>query len=75
MIHGIYVRYSSKTKWKLFAVASTAEKILEEETAARQEAKKYGHDKIEIKIRSFGTSFYIPEYLKDIKESAAAVYN
>jgi hypothetical protein len=69
MIHGIYLKTRPKNKWQLVTVAISAEIANQETEDALKQAKAEGNDLAEVKIQIFDSSFYIPLYLNEVKET------
>ncbi len=74
MIHGIYVRNRPKKKWTLYSVVQSGELALRDQEDALAKAKEDGNDEAEAAIQTFETSFFIPQYLLEIKK-AQILYN
>lgn len=74
MIHGIYVRSRPKAKWMLFSTTASSEVAVKEVDEALKAAKDKGHENPEAAIKTFETSFFIPQTLPEIKEQGV-VYN
>jgi hypothetical protein len=74
MIHGIYVRNRPKKKWILYSVVQSGELALRDQEDALNKAKEEGNDDAEVAIQTFETSFFIPQYLLEIKK-ATVLYN
>lgn len=68
MIHGIYVKSKPKHKWHLVSVAISAEAANLEIESFKKEAIEKGNDQAEVGVQIFESSFWIPEYLDEIKE-------
>ena len=74
MIHGIYVRNRPKKKWILYSTVHSGELALRDQEDALNKAKEEGNDEAEVAIQTFETSFFIPQYLLEIKK-ATVLYN
>jgi hypothetical protein len=68
MIHGIYLKSRPKGKWHLYSLAMSAEAASYDSNIALKEAKRQGNESAEVGIKTFDSSFYIPELLTEIKE-------
>lgn len=68
MVHGVYLKNRPKSKWHLVCVAFSIEKAQKEVNVHLKQAKLEGFDDAEATIQVFDSSFYIPEYLTNVKE-------
>lgn len=68
MIHAIYQRSRPKNKWHLVSLAMSAEAANMEVATFKKQAADEGNDLTEVAMRIFESSFWIPEYVDDIKD-------
>lgn len=68
MIHGIYLKSKPKNKWHLVSLAISAEAANLELKELKKQAIEGGNDKAEVAVQVFESSFWIPEYVTEIKE-------
>lgn len=68
MIHGLYVRNRPKSKWHLISTSVSPEIAVKDKNSILNQAKIEGNEKIEVAIKIFDSSFYIPEFLSEITE-------
>lgn len=68
MIHGIYLKSKPKNKWHLVSLAISAEAANLELEELKKQAIEDGNDKAEVAVQVFESSFWIPEYVTEIKE-------
>ncbi len=69
MLHGIYVRSKPNKKWLLMSITNSSEAALQDLDKYVQQAKSGGNDMAEGAIKSFESSFFIPETLPNFKPS------
>jgi len=67
MILGIYLKSKPKSKWHLVSVSTSAEHANQEVNLFKEQATLNGYDEAEVAIQSFESSFWIPEYINEIK--------
>ena len=67
MIHGIYVKTKPKNKWHLVSVTMSPEVATQDMKNAQQKAKLEGNDKLGVAVQIFDSTFYIPEFISEIK--------
>lgn len=67
--YGIYLKTRPKSKWQLVSVAVTAEGAAFDMKEALDQAKAEGNEQAEVKTQFFDTSFFIPHYLNEVKET------
>jgi len=67
MILGIYLKSKPKSKWHLVSVSTSAERATQEVTLFKKQANLNGYEDAEVAIQSFESSFWIPEYISEIK--------
>jgi hypothetical protein len=67
MILGIYLKSKPKNKWHLVSVATSAEFANQEVSLFKQQANLNGYEEAEVAIQSFESSFWIPEYISEIR--------
>jgi hypothetical protein len=67
MIHGIYVKSKPKNKWHLVSVAISPEAANYEVSEFKKQAVLDGNDLAEVAIQIFDSTFFIPEYINEIK--------
>ncbi len=68
MIHGVYVKNRSKSKWHLISTSVSAEIAVKDKNAILERAKLEGNADFQVAIKVFDSNFYIPEYLSEIVE-------
>lgn len=68
MILGIYIKNKPKSKWHLFSITYSPEIATQEASEAEKKAKLEGYDSAKVAIQSFESSFYIPEFMTEIKD-------
>lgn len=68
MIHGIYLKSRPKNKWHLVSVAVSPEAANYEVDAVKKQAAADGNDVAQVAVQIFESSFWIPEYVDEIKE-------
>lgn len=68
MIHGIYLKSRPKGKWHLVSVAISAEAANFDINEALKQAKLEGHEEAEAAAQIFDSTFWIPEFLNEIKQ-------
>lgn len=69
MIHGIYLKNRPKAKWHLVSIATSAESANADLKEAQKQAVAGGYDNAEVAIRNFESSFYIPIFLDEVKDT------
>jgi hypothetical protein len=69
MFHGVYVKSHPRGKWYLATLTISVETALADRRAIIQQAVLEDNIKVEVKIQSFTSGFYIPEMLSEVKES------
>lgn len=75
MIHGIYVRAKPKHRWRLIGVAASGESALRDKNQALAKAKSDGFLDAEAAIKTYESSFFIPENLPEIKTEDKILLN
>lgn len=75
MIHGIYVRAKPKYRWKLVGAVASAEAALRDKDKALDKAKSEGFSNAEAAIKTFESSYFIPENLPEIKTEDKILLN
>jgi hypothetical protein len=68
MIHGIYLKSRPKNKWHLVSVAVSPEADIYEVDAVKKQAEADGNEAAQVAVQLFESSFWIPEYVDEIKE-------
>ena len=68
MIHGIYVKSKPKNKWHLVSQTVSAEMANMEVEAFKKLAIEEGNERAEVAIQIFDSTFFIPQFLSEIKE-------
>jgi hypothetical protein len=68
MIHGLYIKSRPKGTWHLVSTSVSAEIAVKDKNNILHQAKLDGNDKMQVAIKTFNSSFYIPEFLSDIQE-------
>jgi hypothetical protein len=68
MIHGIYLKSKPKNKWHLVSQTVSAEMANMEVEAFKKQAIEEGNEQAEVAIQIFDSSFFIPEFLSELKE-------
>lgn len=68
MFHGIYVKSRPRGKWHLVSITMSPEVATSNIDTILSEAKLHDNENIQAKIQMFESSFYIPEFLSEIKE-------
>jgi len=68
MIHGLYIRSRPKAKWHLISTSVSVEIAAKDKNNILSQAKIEGNEKMEVAIKTFNSSFYIPEFLTEITE-------
>ena len=68
MIHGIYLKSRPKNKWHLVSLATSPEAANYKVDAVKKQAEADGNDLAQVAIQTFESSFWIPEYVDEIKE-------
>jgi hypothetical protein len=69
MIHGIYLKNRPKAKWHLVSIATSSETANDDLKEAQKQAVQEGFDNAEVAIKIFESSFYIPVFLDDVKDT------
>jgi hypothetical protein len=67
MIHGIYFKSKPKNKWHLVSVAISAEAANYEVDELKKQAVLDGNELAEVAVQLFDSTFWIPEYVSEIK--------
>jgi hypothetical protein len=67
MIHGIYLKSKPKNKWHLVSVAVSPETANQEVSECKKQAALDGHELAEVAIKIFDSTFWIPEFVDEIK--------
>lgn len=75
MIHGIYLKSKPHRKWHLVSVATSAEVAHNDIIEFEKKIKKEGNTEAIVAIQSFESSFYIPEFLSEIKSTEKIMYS
>lgn len=68
MIHGIYLKNRPKSSWHLVSVVISPEAANHDLTEFLKQAKSEGNERAEVAVQLFDDTFYIPEFLNEIKE-------
>lgn len=68
MIHGIYVKNVPNGRWHLISTSLSVEAAIQDKDAYLKKSKEDGVQYVDVAIQTFDSSFYIPEYLNNIKE-------
>lgn len=69
MIHGIYLKSRPKSKWQLVSITASPESANHDMDEALKQAKDEGNEEAEVKVQTFESSFWIPHYLNEVKET------
>jgi hypothetical protein len=74
MIHGIYLKNRPKSKWHLVSIADSPEAAAKDMNDVLNQAKSEGNEQAKVAEQVFDSAFWIPHYLKEIKEQKS-MYN
>lgn len=69
MIHGIYLRNRPRDKWHLVSITTSPETANADLKEAQRQAVEGGYDHAEVAIKNFQSSFYIPMFLDEVKDT------
>lgn len=75
MIHGVYLRNKPKALWHLISVSVSAEVATKDRDAALKAAIQGGNDEAQAAIQTFDSIWFLPESVKEIKETSKLLYN
>lgn len=75
MIHGVYLRNKPKALWHLISVSVSAEVATKDRDAALKAAIQGGNIGAQAAIQTFDSVWFLPESVKEIKESGKLLYN
>jgi len=75
VIHAIYLQRVPKGLWTLVSVSESAETALKDKRMSLEAAKKSGKDQAKTAIRTFETTWFLPETLAEVEENERLLYN
>ncbi len=75
MVHGVYRRASKTALWYLVSASASAETALKDKRLCIEEAQKEGKTNVEAGIRTYETSWFMPESLTELEENDKLLYN
>lgn len=67
MIHGVYIKNKINSSWHLVSLTVSIESAKKDALVFREQSEKEGNENAEIIIKTFDSTFYIPEIMRDIK--------
>jgi hypothetical protein len=75
VVHGVYSRKSPKALWQLVSVSASAETALKDKKTCLEAARKDGQAEASVAIKTFDTTWFMPETLAEIDEDTKLMYN